>query len=270
MTNWPTITALAVALSACALADEVLPCPTDPTTSPQTGDTSSSTDPDDLDDQELDGVASWGPSTVRFDLPGDASATGDEVAILFPAGTVDRLDVVSTQTRSADYNSSRSNRGIVVDVDDDDDLEVSWDGVRCTTVPCLSQGQAPEAATRLLVHPGSALDDGELVVSWAETTPREIEVSGYLTLGCTGCRHRGHVTVLKLHDTGDGGVALTSPLDEVVVQVRASGSDNPLYEQVLHGGTNPIATVAGSTGGSWPSGARVEETASGTLVSLLW
>lgn len=269
-----TVRAVTVALllPACDLVDPrdaLHSCDSEPSS---TSEPSSITDPAALTDIELDGLETWALSEVTFELPNDTTVVAHELGILFPTADIDRLDVVSTLTRSQDYNSSRSNRGGIVDIGDDDldTLHLEWDGVRCVALPCESGGTERNASRRLLVEPGDALYDGALDVVWAETTPRDIDFTGSLTLGARIASHRGHVTVLKLADDGGGSIDVSSPLDEVFVWVVDPATGNPLHEAQAFGGTNPLASIAGTSGDSWPHGIRVTETAVGTLVSLTW
>lgn len=269
MKTWPLLLTGALTLTACELTDQVAPCPTDTDTeTASTADTGTRPTSPGLTQDETDGLATWTASSVQFELPGDKTVSGHEIGILIPITDVGRLDVNSTMTRAQDYNSSRSNNSSLVEIDDDPALEARWDGIVCEEIPCLSGGREREASRRLLVDPGDALKDGELTLSWAETTPRTVPFSGYLTLGV---EFRGHVTVLKAADNGQGGIDLTTPLDEVLVWVPDPTSpDSPLYEATPVSGTNPLATVAGTTGASWPHGVHVTETALGLLVSLTW
>lgn len=235
--------------------------------------------PDDvLIQEEIDALGSWTARSVAVLLEGaERTVEGDEIRVLLPDAKLAEFDVVTALTRAQDYNNSRSNKTASIwvsdgfgdgdtGVDADGLLSFQWDGrAACAALPCNGAGRPDGASSRLTLSPGSALSDGLLSMIWAETTAMEEEFSGYVEIGAR-VSGRGHVTVLKAAETGDGSMSISSALDSTYLGVFLD--DVPVFEGKPSGAE--LATITGNTGASWPNGVTIEETAKGTYISFTW
>ncbi len=287
------LTFCAFSVSACLLTEDQASCPDDSATDTRLDPTDSSTDPLELTDTEVDALATWMPHTVDFLVPDrddptvDVTVTGNRISILvdrFP----EELDYMTTLTRAQDYNSSRSNNSGAVEIDNGfgdgtgcclppPPERIVWGSMApCGELPCLSGGRDEGGVSRARIDTTVSSTSTDTAarffrVGFGETTPMDIDFTGFVALACKKCTHRGHVTVLKASSTAGGdGVAVTSAAPWKYMAVYAPGSDSPLYEATDAVAVNPLAMIAGSSGDSWPNGIEVEESPVGTLVSFTW
>lgn len=244
---------------------------------------------DDLTADELAAVSSWAAHEVTFSTyEGGPEYVGQRVTIRLAGAALSPVDVVTT-LRATDHNSSRSNKTSSIafdpnpldtDVDTDGDTggmpatfvppsSLRWDGGDlCRDGSCRSGGRSPFGVSQLLIDPGTLSQGERMVTMWGETTPIDKTFTGYVALS-VDLDHRGHVTVLKAADNGDGGVSITSNLKSDDVRIW-SAMDNPMFQSNSNAGSNPLFTVAGTGGSSWPHGVAVEAVGDDVYVSLTW